>query len=355
MKIKKGYTFDDVLLVPKHSTIQSRGDVDLSVDLGKGVKLDIPIVSANMKTVTGPVMANTIAELGGLAILHRFSDTRVQDYKDSLFQEPNYETKNNRIAISVGVQENELNIIDELIPHGLKTVCVDVAHGDHINCINMVEKISNRYPELLLIAGNVATRKAAERLSLAGADVIKVGVGNGSVCSTRIETGNGVPQLTALESIYSTGEVTRELIEGGEFVTYHHNGGTNKFKIIADGGTRIAGDLIKGLCFSDCVMLGNLLAGTNEAPGDLVEVDGRQYKTYVGSSTHKVRHVEGVAGLVPTKGSVAGVIQVLMEGLRSGCSYQGVSNLTDLKKNPEFVEITNAGIIESRPHDILIK
>lgn len=331
MEITKGYTFDDVLLIPKHSTIKSRSDIDLSVDLGKGVELDIPIISANMKTVTGPVMAHTIASLGGLAILHRFSDDRVQDYKDSIFKDPKI---SNRIGVSVGIDKSELGFIENLIVYGLRIICVDVAHGDHINCIEMVREISKNYPEILLIAGNVATFDGAKRLSEAGADIVKVNIGAGSTCSTRLEAGAGVPQLSALDNVYSYSK--------------------SSTKVIADGGVKNSGDFVKSLCFSHCVMTGNLLAGTNEAPGDLVEVNGQKYKTYVGSSTYKANHIEGVAGLVPAKGPVANVIKKLMEGLRSGMSYQGVSNLNDLRKNPKFVSISGAGLIESHPHDIII-
>ncbi len=334
MRITKGYTFDDVLLVPQYSDVISRDTIDLSVNLGKGVSLKVPIVSANMKTVTGPAMAAAVADFGGLPILHRFCksqklqlhETHLKLTKDSL---------DNRlpIGISVGVHEVDKDTLESIMDNPPAAVCVDVAHGDHKLCVQMIEWIAKKYPNVLIIAGNVATGSGALRLWNAGADVIKVGVGPGSLCTTRIETGNGVPQLTALEDVYNK---------------------VKKAKVIADGGIRSAGDIVKALCFSHAVMIGNLLAGTDESPGELVQRDGFKYKTYVGSSTHKTTHIEGVAALVPYKGPVRNVLQKLVEGVASGLSYQGVSNLDDLREDPEFVTVSHAGLIESRPHDVVI-
>ena len=165
--------------------------------------------------------------------------------------------------------------------------------------------------------------------------MIKVGVGPGSLCTTRIETGNGVPQLTALIDAWTVAK-------------------KQKCKIVADGGIKNAGDLVKALCFSDAVMLGNLLSGTDEAPGNVIAVHGAPHKEYVGSSTHKANHVEGVTALVPYKGPVAAVVTKLMEGVRSGCSYQGVRATRDLSKSPHFVRISHAGLSESHPHNVVL-
>lgn len=336
MRVNPGYTFDDVLLVPKYSAIKSRTDVDTSVDLGKGVKLNIPIVSSNMKNVTGAKMGIEISSLGGLAILHRFYPDSNDQFEEFLTAQIHLQAakQQNNIGVSVGV--NDYKLIDTMLQreHGPNIICIDVAHGDSKACIDTTKYVSKNYPNVLLIAGNVATWHGAKALRQAGADVIKVGVGPGSICSTRIETGNGVPQLTALETIYEAAKV-------------------DGFKIIADGGIKQAGDIVKALCFSDCVMLGNLLAGTDEAPGDVIITDdGIIHKQYAGSSTHKTSHVEGVIGLVNYKGPVKNVINRLMEGVRSGLSYQGACNLQELKNNPEFVSISHAGLVESKPHDI---
>lgn len=332
MNIKPGYCFDDVLLVPKYSEIDSRKTINTSVDLGKNVKLKIPVISANMRSITGPRMATTIAELGGLAILHRFVDNPIEGIWNMWKEVCNTRKDlHYNVGVSVGVNKIDYEIVDSVIGW-TKIFCVDVAHGDHVKCIQMIKYIAKNDPDALLIAGNVATANGCKRLADAGADVIKVGIGPGSLCSTRIETGNGFPQLTALENCFATGN-----------------------KIIADGGIRSSGDVVKALCFSNAVMLGNMIAGTDETPGHDIVIDGRHYKEYAGSSTHKTNNIEGVSALVKTKGPVKIVIQKLIEGLQSGCSYQGVDNLADLKKDPQFVSISNAGLIESHPHDVMVK
>ncbi len=339
MKIKQGYTYDDLLLVPQYSTIKTRKNVDLSVDLGKGIKLSVPIISANMKNVTEVEMAGKITELGGLALLHRFCSP-----KDQLLML--CKLPHDNVGISVGVHEEEKEKLEVAIDKAnCKIVCVDVAHGDSKVCLNMVEYIAKTYPEVLLIAGNVATAGGARRLYEAGANVIKVNVGSGSLCTTRIETGNGVPSMTALHDVFY-----ESLNWNGAPIC---NKNKRKFKIIADGGLRKAGDLVKSLCFSDAAMLGGLLAGTDEAPGNIVEFNGSKCKEYVGSSTFKSNHIEGIRGYVPLKGPVESVITKLAEGIKSGLSYQGCSNLEELKENPEFIQITNSGLVESHTHSVM--
>lgn len=330
MRVRKGYTFDDVLLVPKESCIPSRDLIDISTDLGKGVVLKVPFISANMKTVTDVNMARVVAGLGGLGLLHRFgSDRAVVDWFVEATRNATQYTRN--IGVSIGVQKQDYAIAKAYKKAGVKIICVDVAHGDHKLAMDMVRYLRKISEDWLIIAGNIATAEGARRLRNCGADVIKCGIGPGSLCSTRIKTGNGVPQLTALSDVY-------EGVEG--------------CKIIADGGIKESGDITKALCFSDAVMLGNLLAGTNEAPGLTVIVDGKLYKQYVGSSTHKTNYIEGVSGLVPFRGDVRQIFSELSGGLRSGMSYQGAYNLSELKKDPEFVQITSAGLTESHPHDV---
>lgn len=342
MKVKQGFTFDDLLLVPRYSEILSRSQVDTSVDLGKGFKFKLPIVSANMKNVTGPKMAKTLAEMGGLPILHRFEDDDTRLKRVS-------ELRDLPIGFSVGVGVEEQRFAERLIDKGAGIVCVDVAHGDHILTTNMIDTIASKYPEVLLIAGNVATARGAERLAEAGADVIKVGIGGGSLCTTRIETGNGVPQMTALMSVFDN--ASHFLVEDPNYgPTLRKDYSERKFKIIADGGIRRAGDCVKALCFADMVMMGSVLAGTEETPGECFLMENKLVKEYAGSSTHKANHIEGVKAIVPFKGKVETVIVKTMEGIRSGLSYQGVDNLEDLKKVAEFVQVTSAGLIESHPH-----
>jgi IMP dehydrogenase len=329
MLVEKGYTFDDLLLIPKLSNIKSRSLIDISVQIKRGMRFKIPIVCANMKHVTGVRMARTIAEIGGLALLHRFGSSQLGDFREATRCGTEY---TNNIGVSVGIKPQDKLTAEELISAGAKIVCVDVAHGHHKGVSDMVNKL--RKHEVVIIAGNVATSDGAKFLLDAGAHIIKCGIGPGSLCTTRTETGNGVPQLTALEEVKKT---------------------VGKVKIIADGGIRTAGDITKALCFADFVMLGNLLAGTSDSPGDVLKIDDKRYKRYAGSSTHKTSHVEGVSGLVEYKGETKFIIERLLEGLRSGMSYQGAANLSELKKNPKFVSISHAGLTESRPHDVWVK
>lgn len=350
MKVSKGYCFDDLLLVPKYSSIESRKTVDLFVDFGKGIKLDIPVISANMKNVTEVKMAKSIANLGGMAIIHRFTSVENQL---SMFKELNNPSK---IGLSIGVGSHDYDNISKFADAGVKILCVDVAHGHHVLATKMVEYVAKTFPKILLIAGNVATSLGATSLYNAGANVIKAGVGPGSLCTTRIETGNGVPQMTALEDIYEKSldrfEYVERQLESSKFDNLPIK---RKFKIIADGGIRRAGDAVKALCFSDAVMLGSMLAGTEEAPGHIETINGIPCKAYEGSSTHKTSNIEGIKAHVPFKGPVEPIIQKFLDGIRSGCSYQGAKNLTELRKDPIFVEISNAGLAESHPHSVIVK
>lgn len=346
--IRDGLTFDDVLLVPQHSEIGSRSkDVDISVQWGC-LHFAHPIIPANMKTVTGREMAIKIIKGGGLAILHRFMEAAEQlRIANEVFDDHG----NEKFAISVGVKADDREMLDLFYKAGVRICCVDIAHGDSRHCIDMVSWIKSHYRDMFVIAGNVATGSGARRLWEAGTDVVKVGVGPGSLCTTRIETGNGVPQLTALMDV---AEAQRQLNEL-ERTRRYPDEKRRAYRFISDGGIKNAGDIVKALCFADMVMIGNLFAGCEEAPGRRVEIDRVVYKEYVGSSTHKTNHIEGVAALVPYKGTFHEIITKLTEGLQSGCSYQGAHNLAELRDNPEFIRITSAGLRESHPHDVFIK
>jgi len=341
--IVDGLTFDDVLLVPRHSKIRSRSEVDLTTNIGS-IELELPIISANMKTVTGSEMARAMKNCGGFGILHRFWSDYKKENAKIIFDQCTYSTTPAHIGVSVGLDDNDFweeyvarygDVTDQngFFP---RVICVDVAHADNEHCLNWVSQLRERIDQLkakpVLMVGNVSTGDGAWNVYNAGADCIKVGQGSGSLCSTRIETGNGVPQLTALMEV-------KDRID-------------NKISIISDGGIRTAGDIVKALCFADAVMVGNLLAGTDCAPGDVITIHGRQYKTYVGSSTHKTNHVEGVRGLVPVDIPTAEKLRILSEGIKSGLSYQGVKNLKDLQKVAQFVRISNSGLVESKPHDV---
>lgn len=335
--MREGLTFDDVLLVPQRSDIESRGNVNISVRMND-LTFSHPIIPANMLTVTGRDMAHAVVESGGLAVLNRFIPIAEQIFIAEDIVELGRLQGSSHFAVSVGVKDEDKNNLAKFAELGVRIVCVDIAHGDTIKCYEMTKWIKDKFPKMFLISGNVATGVGAQRLWDAGADAVKVGVGPGSLCTTRIETGNGVPQLTALMDV----------------ANYRAENYRHKY-IIADGGVKSAGDVVKALCFADMVMVGNLFAGTMEAPGKRIDINGVSYKEYVGSSTHKATHVEGVAALVHYKGTYKEVLTKLTEGLRSGCSYQGARNLAELRDNPEFIRITSAGLRESHPHDVTIK
>ena len=320
-------TFDDVLLVPQHSTIKSRSSVDLSVKLPKGFSVNSPVVPANMRDVVSQQTAQIFYDQGCLVVLHRFGSDHVEDQLNVLDSLNKRKESKLSICCSIGTRVSEKSNVEVLIERGFNIVCIDVAHGDSISTLEMIEFISVRFPNVLLIAGNVATAEGAVRLWKAGADIVKVGIGPGSICTTRKETGNGVPQMTALSDVHDA-----------RLTLGKHLG--RQLGIIADGGIRSSGDCVKALCFADLVMIGGLFASTVEAPGDLVTVDGRRFKKYSGSSTHKSNRIEGTIVLRPTNGDLKDVIQQLTEGIQSGCSYQNCHNVSDLKEDPVFVRVS---------------
>lgn len=344
-KIAEGLTYDDVLLIPQYSEIESRAKIDLGVSLSKGIETTIPIVPANMKTVTAYDMAEQVFKLGGMAIVHRFMS--IEDQLDLVTTLQNRNIKSSRlvmnhVGLSIGVKAEDYENLPRIIEAGVKILCIDIAHGDSKMCVDMTKHIAQKYPDVFLISGNVATYGGTIRLLEAGADMVKVGIGPGSLCTTRIETGNGVPQLSAVMfASYARAE-------------FEHKTGKKVF-IMADGGIKNAGDCVKALCYADMVMAGNLFAGSEETPGQVISIDGRLYKEYVGSSTHKGSHIEGVAAIVPLKGHTKDIMQKLNEGIRSGCSYQGSNNLKELKEKHHMMRMTGASLRESHPHDVHIK
>lgn len=343
IRTKPAYSFDDVLLVPQYSTITSRQDVDLSTKLGK-LELKLPLLSANMDTVTEDRMAITMASAGGAGILHRFASL-----EDQYFWLANMRSvgRHPRI-ISIGLNI-DLDHLDRAVgEYATDAVCVDVAHGDHYKVEDIITAIRTQYPHLDIIAGNVATASGARRLVTAGANIIKVGIGPGSVCSTRVVTGHGVPQLTAII------DVAQGLHECGLRDRYQH------VHIIADGGIRYPGDIVKALAAgADAVMLGSLLAGTNEAPGERIVEHGQVFKMYRGMASlaaqkdkkeNKIPRVEGVSARVPYRGPVDDTLGNLKAGIRSGLSYSGASNIEELRNCAEFVVVTGNTLKESHPH-----
>lgn len=332
-------TFDDVLIAPGYSEIVSRSDCNTGVNF-LGLSLTIPIISSNMDLVTGNEMANAMWTHGGLGILHRFkSDEEFWDDLDglSLFN-------GTPVAFSVGIRDigQSYNYVYQAKKKYSGStedpifVTIDVAHGHHYRVAKLIQRIKSSLDNVYVIAGNVATAEGTYFLVNAGADAIKVGIGPGAVCTTRVVTGIGVPQLSAIA-------------ECSDAVRPY------KVPIIADGGIRSSGDIVKAIAAgADVVMLGQLLAGAKECPGEvIVGTDGRRYRRYTGQSVYGVNGYkytkEGVAGFVEEKGEVGEILRQLVGGIRSGMSYVGARNLTELKEKATFIKVSHHTHAESQP------
>lgn len=475
MDFREGLTFDDVLLVPKRSPIVSRSQTDLRTRLSRNISLNIPLISANMDTVTESQMAIALAREGGIGIIHRFmtiedqvdqvlrvkrsesvvieqpytvkpemtvadlyklmaeygvsgllvegdggrlagiitrrditfeknlkrrvadlmtkevitakAGTTIEQAKEILHkhrieklplvdakgriaglitskdilkmdQYPHAaKDKKGRLLVggAVGVKGDYLERTEALLEAGADTIVVDIAHGHSDNAINTVRMIKKAFPGCDLIAGNVATGEGARDLIRAGVDAVKVGVGSGSICITRVVTGSGVPQLTA---VIDAVRAAREY----------------DIPVISDGGIRTSGDLTKALAAgASSAMIGSMFGGTDESPGKTLVKNGKKFKMYRGMASYmaslgrKYREEgekvveeddpneyvpEGVEAMVPYKGSVVEIVRQLVGGLRSGLSYCGAKTIPEMQKNAEFVRITGAGFIESQPHDV---
>jgi len=333
----KAFTYSSVLIKPQYSEIESRSKVLTTTHLGDLI-LDLPVISANMKTVTGPTMVKAMFENGGLGILHRFCSI---EENVKMFNECCIENKIpvERVGISVGIRDEEYGRFVALINSGAQLICVDVAHGHHSRVKKMIQYI-NKYKKnnkfIRIVAGNVATPEAVYDLKCWGADIVKVGIGPGSACITRRNTGVGIPQLFALKTI-------RE----------KHP----KIPLIADGGIRTVGDIAKALKYSECVMIGAVLAGTIETPGKVYPNDNENlvnrtfYKIYGGSASAENkgenRFVEGKIQMIPFKGHVKYILKEIKEGLQSSFSYVGAKDLSEFQKKAKFIELDDSSRDES--------
>ena len=357
--IKEGYTFDDLLLVPAYSQVVP-ADVQLKTRLCDGILLSIPVCSAAMDTVTESKMGIALAQAGGLGFIHKnlSSELQAEMVKEvkaaAVLANSAVDAKGKLLAgAAVGVSESTMARVQLLVEAGVDIITVDSAHGHSAGVIETVRKIHEKYPDLPLVGGNIVTGDAAQALIQAGASVLKVGVGPGSICTTRIVSGVGVPQLTAVSDVVQ--------------VAKRYNVG-----VIADGGIKFSGDIVKALAAgADAVMLGGLLAGCEETPGEIIEVYGKKVKTYVGMGSLSAMQrgssdryfqggqkelkklvPEGIEATVPFKGPMSDVIYQMMGGLRSGMGYCGCANIEELKEKAQFVKISNAGLKESHPHTV---
>lgn len=326
----RALSFDDISLVPRYNNIESRRDVDTGTEFGN-LYLSSPVFSSNMDTITGVDMAIAIGDAGGLGTLHRFCSIEENVDMYSLVEARGYD-----VVVSLGVNEG-LDRFDALYNAGARYFCIDIAHGHSSAVGDMIGdiRLAASQGDAFIIAGNVCHAAGAEYLVDRGADAVKVGIGPGSVCSTRVKTGFGVPQFTAIQDCSRV----------------------NAF-LIADGGIRTPGDVVKALYGgADAVMIGGMLSGTDETPGELV--DGK--KVFRGMASKEAQDdfmgqmnnwktAEGVEVRVKAKGPVAGVIQDIMGGVRSGMTYCGANNLRQIRERASHVEVTAAGRLEGTPH-----
>lgn len=333
----KGLTFDDVLLMPTRSDIRSRRDPSLQTQLTKNIKIDTPIISANMDTVTESDMAIALHNLGAVGILHRFMNVEAQIVEIEKCKKAGVKV----LAASIGVNGDFKERAQALLKAGVQVITIDIAHGHSTSMIETMVWLKSTAPNIQIIAGNVATPEATLDLIEAGADAIKVGIGPGSMCTTRIITGCGVPQLTA---IGLCAEVASE----------------HGVPVIADGGIRTSGDIVKAFAAgASTVMLGSMLAGTLETPGEIK--NGR--KQYRGMASRSAQDSwrggvpegmapEGESTFVSVKGTARDVVMELAGGIRSGMSYLNASSVLEMRERARFIEMTAAGTNESRAHGV---
>ncbi len=346
--IKEALTFDDVTLVPKYSKILPT-QVDTSVKLSNNLKLKIPLLSSAMDTVTESKMAIAVAKAGGIGVIHRNLEIKKQ-----IEEIKKVKKQKLLVGAAVGAGLKELQRAKEILNEGVNLIVVDTAHGHTkkvSEVIRYIKKIKNS--RITLCAGNIATPEAAKFLLKLGVDIIKVGIGPGSICTTRLVAGIGVPQLSAILSV--------------------RKGIKNKnVKIIADGGIKYSGDLAKAFAAgADAVMIGSLFAGTNEAPGKIIKINGKFFKSFRGMGSvgamnkgsadryfqkkqkDNSKYVpEGVEGFSKYKGNVESIIYKLTGGLRSSMGYLGSKQIKHLRNKPRFVKITKAGFYESMVHNV---
>ena len=346
--IKEALTFDDVLLTPNYSNILP-SEVSTSTSLSSNINLKIPVLSSAMDTVTESSMSIAIAKAGGLGIIHRNLNIN-----DQIKEIRKVKSKKYPVGAAVGASEKELKRAEKILKENIDIIVVDTAHGHTKKVGNIINKIKKIRPKgTAICAGNIATAEAAKFLVRLGVDIIKVGIGPGSICTTRLVAGIGVPQLSAIL------DVKKGIGKGNT-------------KLIADGGIKFSGDIAKALAAgADAVMIGSLFAGTDEAPGKKIKKNGKLYKYFRGMGSIGAMNkgsadryfqskqkdtskyvAEGVEGYIKYKGRVDKIIYNLVGCLKSSMGYLGAKKVIDLRKKPKFVKITKAGFYESMVHNI---
>lgn len=338
--IGTGYSYNDVLLVPKYNRVQSRKLVDLKTKVTRNYEINIPLIAANMDTICESKMAIAIGKLGGLGVLHRFMTVEDQAKEVQKIKEENLIA-----AAAIGIKDYETRVA-ALAQAGVNIVVLDIAHGHSKYAGKTLDWIKVHFPKIDVMVGNIVTKDAAHYFLSKGADAIKIGVGPGSMCVTRIMSGAGVPQITAIIDCY---EETK-----------------GEIPLCADGGIRNPGDIAKAIgAGADTVMLGFILAGTEESPGEIIEKNGVKLKEYRGMASYnatikkmqldgefkkEVISVEGEATEIPYKGSMEPIIKKYLGGLASGMTYMGAKNMKEIIGKADFIHITNSGFNESIAH-----
>ena len=329
--MRNGLSFDDVLLEPKYSDIKSRSEVDMGNHLSETAYLELPVISSPMDTVTEDEMAWAIYDEGGLGVVHRYNT--VEEQVTLIKKRRGFK------AAAIGVTGEYEERACALFDAGIHYLCLDVAHGHHVLVKNALKTLRELFGDTVhLMAGNVATLEAFNDLADWGANSIRVGIGGGSICSTRINTGHGVPTF---QSIHDCSYSDRDA------------------KIIADGGIKNSGDIVKALAAgADFVMLGSMLAGTDESPGEIFTSVNKKYKVYRGMASRsaqldwrgKSSSPEGISTTIPYKGPVSDILRDIGGNIRSGFSYTGARDLRELQSKAIFIRQTSASQIESSTH-----
>ena len=337
MKFKEAVTYDDMLLVPQYSDITSRSEVDISNNLGHK-EFSLPVIASPMDTVSGVQMALAMDKAGGLAVLHRYNTISEQQ---KMAHEVVAQTDwSGQVAAAIGVTGDYLERAEALIATGVDVLCVDVAHGHHVLMKKALTTLREEYGNnIYIMAGNVCTLEGINDLADWGANAVRCNIGGGSICSTRLVTGHGLP---GLQTIFDCARTDRDV------------------SIIADGGIKTSGDIVKALAAgADFVMCGSLLAGTTESPGRIISLpDNSRVKEYRGMASkdaqmnwrNKSSTPEGVASYIPFKGSAADILRDLDGGIRSGLSYAGARTIDELQHKAEWARQTSAGLMESGTH-----
>ena len=345
--IKDSLTFDDVTLVPQYSSVLPSETIT-STKLANNLILQTPLISSAMDTVTESEMAIALSKSGGIGIIHRNLSIEKQVKEVKKVKKNNF-----LVGAAIGVNSKDIERADELSKAKVDIIVIDTAHGHTQKVLYMIKKIKKKLKKCVLCAGNIATGKAAKFLADSGVDIVKVGIGPGSICTTRLVTGIGVPQLSAVLQVKKA------------LKNY-------KTRIISDGGIKFSGDLAKAIAAgADAVMIGSLFSGTTESPGKIFKHKGKLFKNFrgmgsvgamsIGSADRyyqkKFKNIskyvpEGVEGIVKFKGPVNKIIYNLIGGLKSSMGYLGATTIKDLHKKGEFIKITKAGFYESMVHNV---